>query len=70
MHPAVQATADVGLPDRDWGERVVAAVVAMPGCSPSPADLLAHCARRLADYKKPKVIHLMDALLSTPMERC
>lgn len=62
MHPDVQATAVVGLPDRDWGERVVAAVVPMPGCSPSSADLLAHCSRRLADYKKPKAIHLMDAL--------
>lgn len=62
MHPGVQATAVVGLPDPDWGERVVAAVVPQPGCSPSPADLLAHCSRRLADYKKPKAIHLVDAL--------
>ncbi len=61
-HPDVLATAVVGLPDHDWGERVVAAVVLKPGCSPSTGELLAHCSRRLADYKQPKQIHLVDAL--------
>ncbi len=62
MHPDVLATAVVGLPDREWGERVVAAVVPRAGSSPSVTDLLGHCSRHLADYKKPKQVHLMDAL--------
>ncbi|MFT4978644.1 MAG: malonyl-CoA/methylmalonyl-CoA synthetase [Myxococcota bacterium] len=59
-HPAVGAAAVVGLPDEDWGERVVAAVVAV---QPVSAEvLLAVCREGLAGYKRPKEIVFVDAL--------
>ena len=53
-HPDVAEVAVIGLPDDDFGERVVAAVVPVPGRLPDPADLLAFARQRLAPYKCPK----------------
>lgn len=53
-HPEVAEVAVLGLPDDDFGERVVAAVVPVPGRLPDPADLLAFARQRLAPYKCPK----------------
>jgi fatty-acyl-CoA synthase len=42
----------------------VAAAVVVRG-SVSESDLLAHCRERLADYKRPKKIHITDAIPRT-----
>jgi malonyl-CoA/methylmalonyl-CoA synthetase len=55
-HPSVSACAVIGCPDREWGERVTAAVVLHQGESISSADLIAFCRERLAPYKSPKSI--------------
>lgn len=60
LHPQVVESAVVGLADPQWGEKVVAFVVAEPGCDPE--DLEAHCARHLAGYKRPKTITLVESL--------
>ncbi len=62
MHPEVAEAAVVGLPDERLGERVVAAVVPMVGCSPDPAGLSAHCAVDLARYKVPDRFLVVDEL--------
>ncbi|HRE25427.1 MAG TPA: fatty acid--CoA ligase, partial [Anaerolineales bacterium] len=52
----------VGVPDPQWGEVGVAAVVLRPGAQASPDELLAHLRGQLARYKVPKRVELLDAL--------
>ncbi len=59
-HPAVGDCAVVGIPDKTWGERVVAAVVLR-----SAADsetLIRHCRTSLASFKVPEEVHILDRL--------
>lgn len=51
----------VGVPDDDWGEAVVAFLVADPA-SISIESVLAHCRKRLARYKVPKRVQFVDAI--------
>jgi len=67
-HPAVVEVAVVGIPDAEWGDVVCAVVVAAPGRAHEVdvAGLRAHCAGRLAPYKHPRRVELVDALPRTP----
>ena len=65
-HPLVAQVAVVGVPDETWGERVVAVVVARPGSesgSPlEPSAVLEWARGRLAGFKRPKDLLVVDAL--------
>jgi len=62
-HPAVAEVAVVGLPDERWGEAVTAVVRIADGVEPpSEQELVAFTTGRLASYKKPQRIHLVDEL--------
>ena len=52
--PEVRECAVVGLPDREYGERVTAFIVATPGHQPDPKELKSFLKERLAGYKVPK----------------
>jgi long-chain acyl-CoA synthetase len=52
--PEVQECAVVGLPDREWGERVTAFIVPKPGRSVIPEELKALLKTRLSSFKVPK----------------
>jgi acyl-CoA synthetase (AMP-forming)/AMP-acid ligase II len=64
-HPSVAEVAVVGVPDVQWGEVVCAVVVAAGAEAPTLADLQKHCEGRLAPFKKPRRLELVDALPRT-----
>jgi long-chain acyl-CoA synthetase len=64
-HPAVGDAATIGVPDDEWGERVVAVIELQPGREPSPdlaRELVDHCRARLAKYKCPQLVEITDRL--------
>jgi acyl-CoA synthetase (AMP-forming)/AMP-acid ligase II len=61
-HPAVAEVSVVGQPDEEWGEVVIAFVVASPGAQLSAQQLDAHCLERIARFKRPKRYVFIDAL--------
>lgn len=58
----VLEAAVIGVPDDKWGETVAAYVQPRPGRTINPEALHALCARKLAGYKRPTSITLMDAI--------
>lgn len=61
-HPSVAACAVIGVPDAEWGERVHAVIVCKPGESVTFAEIREHTKNRIAGYKAPRSIELVDAL--------
>ena len=64
-HPDVAEAGVVGVADEEWGEQVVAAVVARPGSTLTEPDVAAFCAERLPGYKRPRRIVVVEALPRT-----
>ena len=66
-HPAVAQVAVVGIPDARLGEVAVAFVVPKAGSQRvSESELIAHCKGRIASFKIPRDVHLVEALPMTP----
>jgi malonyl-CoA/methylmalonyl-CoA synthetase len=65
--PGVRDVAIAGTPSDEWGE-VVTAFVEVDDTDVFSADaLLAHAASQLAPYKRPRLVHVVDALPRNPM---
>ena len=60
--PGVVESAVVGVPHPDFGEAVAAAVVLSPGATFDEAAVIALLKTRLANYKVPKRVHVIDDL--------
>jgi long-chain acyl-CoA synthetase len=62
-HPSVAEAAVVGVPDSAYGERVIAFVVLRPQAQSGSGDiLLAHCKNRLARFKVPTLVKILDRM--------
>jgi len=55
-HPEVAQAAVFGIPDKDWGESITAAVALKPGSRVGEKELIEFCRDRLAKYKVPKKV--------------
>ena len=64
-HPAVRESAVVGVPDEKRGETVKAFVSVKPGATVTPEELIAHCKERMAAYKYPRSVVLLEELPKT-----
>ena len=65
-HPGVADAVVVGVPDEKWGSRVAAVVQARPGADVTLAGLAAHCRTRIAGYKVPRQLALVEHLVRHP----
>lgn len=65
-HPAVKECAVVGLADEVKGESVAAFIVLQAGASVTVDQIEAFCRERMAAYKVPRRIELVDAIPRSP----
>jgi len=65
-HPAVLEAAAVGLPDRHYGQEIMACVVLREGLACGEDELREFCIERLGRYKTPKVFRFVSALPRGP----
>jgi long-chain acyl-CoA synthetase len=61
-HSSVMEAVVIGVPDPYRGEAVKAFVVLKPGAAASAEELQLHCARDLAEFKRPATIEIRDSL--------
>ncbi len=59
--PGVKESAVIGVPHADFGEAVVAVIIA-DGCAPTAVEVIAYCKTQLANFKVPKRVEVIDAL--------
>jgi len=64
--PEVQECAVVGLPDKEWGERVTAFIVPKPGQDIAPEELKLFLKSRISPFKVPKEYVVLNELPKSP----
>ncbi|MDH3306264.1 MAG: acyl--CoA ligase family protein [Acidimicrobiia bacterium] len=64
-HPAVLEAAVVAIPHEKWGERPKAFVVLKPGAEVRPEEIIAHVKAKIARFKAPDAVEIVDQLPKT-----
>lgn len=67
QHPAVASCAIIGVPDRDWGERVHAVIVPEPGMEATAQEIRDYVGERIARYKAPRTVEFVDQMPLSPV---
>jgi long-chain acyl-CoA synthetase len=65
-HPAVLDAAAVGMPDRHYGQEILACVIRRAGAACSEEELRAFCVEHLGPFKAPKEIRFVEELPRGP----
>ena len=65
-HPAVLDAAAVGVPDKHYGQEIMACVVLRPGSACSDDELRSFCSEHLGRYKTPRWLHFVADLPRGP----
>ena len=65
-HPAVFDAIVVGVPDERFGQRVAAVVAPREGRAPTLEELAEHARTKIAGYKVPRELHLVDQVTRSP----
>jgi fatty-acyl-CoA synthase len=65
-HPAVYDVVVFGVPDPEWGESVMAAVVLKEGRSATEEDIAGFCKENLSSFKKPRYVNFVEELPEMP----
>ena len=63
-HAGVREAVSYGIPDTKYGQLVGAAVV--PSGETTESELIAYCSEKLAAFKVPSVIHVVETIPRTP----
>lgn len=64
-HPAILEAAVVGIPDKIWGEEVMAFIILKEGAALTVEEVIAYCRQRLADFKCPRKVEFAKAFPKT-----
>jgi fatty-acyl-CoA synthase len=66
LHPDIRDAVAVGVPDDKFGEAITAVVEPVPGSALHERDVIAHVKGKLAAYKAPKRVVVVDSIQRAP----